>query len=388
VFELPDQIGQASHAPALTDATRGLMDSQPEVLICLDHPATHPTTDEMRVAGWIASPTPIESVQLVRLDGSRSTLLKIVERDDARRANPRHAHVVGFSDQLPLSWAPDARIELVCVTGGREQRLVRTLAHTLDLAAKTKKLDRIAGVLRHDLSGRRKLYHFDFLSAALREDYRIVDTAAVSSNDYDGIALDLIARNPDGLILDAGAGFRKNYLPNVVNFEIAPYPSTDVLGVGEELPFVDHAFDAVFSLAVLEHVKDPFKCARELSRVLKPGGTLYAAVPFLQHYHGYPHHYYNMTHQGLANLFAGRLDIKEQKVLASGYPIWTLCWFLQIYAANLPPEERAKFETMKVSDFLGDPAALLEKDFVRKLSEDANFTLASTTMLVATKPRA
>jgi SAM-dependent methyltransferase len=174
----------------------------------------------------------------------------------------------------------------------------------------------------------------------------------------------------------------------VVNFEIAPYPSTDVLGVGEELPFHDNAFDAVVSLNVLEHVKDPFKCARELSRVLKPGGTLYAAVPFLQHYHGYPHHYYNMTHQGLANLFAGALEIKEQRVLASGYPIWTLCWFLQIYSANLPPAERAKFQEMKISDFLGEPGTMLEKDFVRKLSEDGNFKLASTTVLLAKKPAA
>jgi SAM-dependent methyltransferase len=159
-----------------------------------------------------------------------------------------------------------------------------------------------------------------------------------------------------------------------------------VLGVGEELPFQDNVFDAAVTLNVLEHVKDPFKCARELARVLKPGGTLYAAVPFLQHYHGYPHHYYNMTHQGLANLFAGLLEVKEQRVLASGYPIWTLCWFLQIYCEGLPPAEREKFKQMKVEDFLGDPLALLERDFVAKLAQEANFKIASTTMLLATKP--
>ncbi len=199
---------------------------------------------------------------------------------------------------------------------------------------------------------------------------------------------DLIRQHADGLVLYAGAGFRKTYLSNVVNFEIAPYPSTDVLGVGEELPFRDNSFDAVLTLAVLEHVKDPFKCARELSRVLKPGGTLYAAVPFLQHYHGYPHHYYNMTHQGLANLFAGTLEVKEQRVLSSGHPIWTLCWFLQIYGEGLPAAEREKFQQMKIADFLGDPLSLLENDYVTKLSEEANFKIASTTMLLATKPRA
>lgn len=122
--------------------------------------------------------------------------------------------------------------------------------------------------------------------------------------------------------------------------------------------------------------------------MLKPGGTLYAAVPFLQHYHGYPHHYYNMTHLGLANLFAGLLDVKEQRVLASGYPIWTLCWFLQIYCAGLPAEEREKFQQMRVADFLGGPVSLLEKDYVTRLPDETNFKLASTTMLLATKPPA
>ena len=76
-------------------------------------------------------------------------------------------------------------------------------------------------------------------------------------------------------------GRRAVYFDNVVNFEIVPYDTTDVRGVGEELPFRDASFDAVVSIAVLEHVKDPFRCAREIARVLKPGGELICAVPFL-----------------------------------------------------------------------------------------------------------
>jgi 2-polyprenyl-6-hydroxyphenyl methylase/3-demethylubiquinone-9 3-methyltransferase len=44
-------------------------------------------------------------------------------------------------------------------------------------------------------------------------------------------------------------------------------------GSGEELPYPDNAFDAVFCCDVLEHVKDVNSVISEISRVLKPGGS-------------------------------------------------------------------------------------------------------------------
>lgn len=55
--------------------------------------------------------------------------------------------------------------------------------------------------------------------------------------------------------MDCGAGCRSDYYENVINYEIVSYDSTDVVGVGESLPFEDETFDAVLSCAVLEHVK-------------------------------------------------------------------------------------------------------------------------------------
>ncbi len=230
--------------------------------------------------------------------------------------------------------------------------------------------------------------HFDFLTPELREKFRIVDTANVSANAYDPHALELIARCQDGLILDCGAGKQSVPYQNVVNFEIVAYDSTDVLGVGEELPFRDGVFDAVFSLNVLEHVKSPFQCATEIARVLKPGGTLYCVAPFLQPLHGYPHHYYNMSHQGLANLFDGALRIGRQEVVASGLPIWTLSWILRRWAAGLPGGIREGFLQMTVGELVKSPLGHLTEPFVAQLSAEANLELASTTALFATKPAA
>jgi ubiquinone/menaquinone biosynthesis C-methylase UbiE len=41
-----------------------------------------------------------------------------------------------------------------------------------------------------------------------------------------------------------------------------------------QLPFEDEVFDAVFSHAVLQHLKDPLAALTELRRVLKPGGVI------------------------------------------------------------------------------------------------------------------
>ena len=143
---------------------------------------------------------------------------------------------------------------------------------------------------------------------AIRDRFNIHDTENVSAMGYDADALAIIdeASLNRGFVLDAGAGSKSQIFGHVVNMEIVDYESTDVLGVGQRLPFRDSCFDAVLSIAVLEHVDDPFKCAAELVRVLKPGGRLLVAVPFLQPEHGYPEHYFNMTRSGLPSLVSGQ----------------------------------------------------------------------------------
>lgn len=252
-------------------------------------------------------------------------------------------------------------------------------------AAKKRKLDRIRPLLRDDLEIIETPGHINALTPLLRKRFNIVATDAVSAHNYDPIARGIIDKCKGGLVLDCGCGLRQVYYEDVVNFEIVPYSTTDVLGVGECLPFKDNSFDAVFSLNVLEHVRDPFECAKEIARVLKPGGELYCVVPFLQPLHGYPHHYYNMTHQGLRNLFDSHLEVVDQTVTGSGLPVFTLTWFLRHWAMGLPPRARKQFLRAKVRDLIGCTDDYLQRPWVAGLSKDVNLELASATTLFARK---
>jgi SAM-dependent methyltransferase len=263
--------------------------------------------------------------------------------------------------------------------------VVRRQLHS-DLAdAKARKLQAIAPLLRSDMPSTRSDLLYDFLSPELRTRFCINDTDTISGNDYDQHALDLIARYPNGLILDCGAGNRSTYYDNVVNFETAAFESTDVLGVAEVLPFVDDSFDAVVALAVLEHVKDPFRCAAEIQRVLKPGGELICCAAFMQPYHGYPHHYYNMTHQGLRNLFSDGIEIDRIDVYDSISPIWSLTWMISSWADGLIGRSRDDFLNMRLQDFLAPTTTYLSSPFVTDLPRSKNLELALANVLFGKK---
>jgi 2-polyprenyl-3-methyl-5-hydroxy-6-metoxy-1,4-benzoquinol methylase len=60
----------------------------------------------------------------------------------------------------------------------------------------------------------------------------------------------------------------------------------------EHLPFETESFDAIMSLQVLEHVKNPAKVVAEISRVLKPRGKFYIScenyLAFREQHYGVP----------------------------------------------------------------------------------------------------
>jgi hypothetical protein len=104
----------------------------------------------------------------------------------------------------------------------------------------------------------------------------------------------LMHQQPIGaLCLSVGGGPRRQH-PLLVNLNIAPFPNVEVIADARALPYQDGSVDTIFCEAVLEHLHNPAQAVGEMYRVLRLGGKVFAATPFLQAYHGYPHHYQNL----------------------------------------------------------------------------------------------
>ena len=106
------------------------------------------------------------------------------------------------------------------------------------------------------------------------------------------------------VVLDIGAGNLTLDLPNVIRMDVTLTPYVDVVGDAHMMPFLPGTFDFVFSLAVIEHLRQPFVAAQEMYDVLRNGGYVYGECNFVFAYHGYPHHYFNASEQGLEEVFA------------------------------------------------------------------------------------
>ena len=259
-------------------------------------------------------------------------------------------------------------------------RFLKTIGEKV-LSEKKQKMNLILSILKPKFLSSWNGLHFDCMPRHCEQIHGVVETENISEHEYDGHAVKIIESiGEGGIVLDCGSGRRPTYYSNVVNFDPVAYNTTDVVGVGENLPFEDGVFDAVFSLNVLEHVRDPFCCAREIARVLKPNGKLYCVVPFMSPYHGYPDHYYNMTKSGLHNLFKNHFHVQRQDVLDSGHPIHSITWILRNWSEGLLGSIKDQF-LKRVAELIGDPNAYFDEPFVKQLSKEKEFELGATTAL-------
>lgn len=149
------------------------------------------------------------------------------------------------------------------------------------------------------------------------------------SYDYDNFFKDkllYIAKNCHD-ILDVGGGrpFQKrleNYKEalagkNYITLDIDPATKPNVVGDAQAMPFKDGSFDAILHIYVFEHLCEPGKAAREIHRVLRPGGYMLGVIPFIHPYHarkdGY-RDYWRFSKDGISVLFQDFKEIELYKI--------------------------------------------------------------------------
>ncbi|PIW36742.1 MAG: hypothetical protein COW24_03595 [Candidatus Kerfeldbacteria bacterium CG15_BIG_FIL_POST_REV_8_21_14_020_45_12] len=117
-----------------------------------------------------------------------------------------------------------------------------------------------------------------------------------------------------GVLLDIGAGRQvyRSFLPETVTYRSLDFADTeenyeknralDIIGDAQNIPLDDESIDTVLCTEVLEHLPEPQLAAKEIIRLLKPGGYAIVTVPFLGYYHDEPWDYYRFTKHGLQQM--------------------------------------------------------------------------------------
>jgi len=106
-------------------------------------------------------------------------------------------------------------------------------------------------------------------------------------------------------------------------------PRTKIIFDAHSIPFADHYFDCVIIQAVLEHVVDPYTCVKEVHRVLKDDGLVYAETPFMQQVHMGKYDFHRFTHLGHRRLFRDFSEIESGTMCGPGMALaWAYSYFI------------------------------------------------------------
>jgi SAM-dependent methyltransferase len=138
----------------------------------------------------------------------------------------------------------------------------------------------------------------------------------------------LLSLLPDSspLILVIGGGTMGNGLERLyadhdsrlLAFDIYASPLTQFIADAHRIPLANASVDAVIVQAVLEHVLDPTQVVKEIHRVLRPNGLVYAETPFMQQVHAGPYDFVRFTSSGHRYLFRAFDEIAAGPVTGPG----------------------------------------------------------------------
>ena len=113
------------------------------------------------------------------------------------------------------------------------------------------------------------------------------------------------------IVVEIGAGNMALDDPCIIRMDVTLSPYVDLVTDAHYMPFLPESLDYIFSLAVFEHLRNPFLTAQSIHEVLKDGGYIYHECNFVFAYHGYPHHYFNASMQGMEQVFSDFTSLRK-----------------------------------------------------------------------------
>lgn len=149
----------------------------------------------------------------------------------------------------------------------------------------------------------------------------ILESVTVESKSFYGTVLDVgCGFMPYKKIIEANPEVKKyigmDFEPTaagIYNVRVEP----DLKWDGREIPLEDESIDCVMATEFLEHYAQPENVLREIRRVLKPNGKIFATVPFVWNLHEIPHDEYRYTPYSIERHFESA-GFREINVKALG----------------------------------------------------------------------
>jgi uncharacterized protein YbaR (Trm112 family)/SAM-dependent methyltransferase len=148
------------------------------------------------------------------------------------------------------------------------------------------------------------------------------------------------------IVVDIGAGNMMLDDPCIIRTDVTLTPYVDLVADAHALPFKDESVDYVLSLAVLEHLHNPFIAGQEMFRVLRRGGYVYCDTNFVFCYHGYPHHYFNSSLHGIKQVFGLFTELRTG-VPPYQMPSYALENYISTYLQHFKPATPQDIEFIK-----------------------------------------
>jgi SAM-dependent methyltransferase len=143
-------------------------------------------------------------------------------------------------------------------------------------------------------------------------------------------------RRPRILVIGGGSqgdGLAQLYSdPDVdlISFDIYAGPMVQFVGDGHAIPLADGSLDGVIVQAVLQYVLEPTVVAKEIHRVLRSRGIVYADSPFIQQVSEGPYDLTRFTDSGQRYLFRRFERIDSGCVAGAGTALrWSIDYFVR-----------------------------------------------------------